>query len=173
MKWLFRIIGLILLLFVGLCVAGYFIPVRQVVDANVQLDADPYTVFEVVSDLKSYPEWSGIGGPESEWVFGGAADGTGQTAAWQSGARFGSLEILQSTPGEFVLVRTVGPLGEQKVTLAIQESGAMTSFLIEAQRDLGGFPYIGRVAALRQNVATQEALDRAAMGLEQMTVAQN
>jgi hypothetical protein len=173
MKWLFRIIGFILFAFVALCVAGFFIPARQNIDATVTLNADPYTVFEVVSDLKSYPEWSGIGGPESEWVFGGSTDGTGQTAAWQSGARFGSLEILQSTPEAFVLVRTIGPLGEQRVTLAIRESGETTNFLIEAQRDLGGFPYIGRIAALRQNAATQAALNRATMGLEQMTVTSN
>lgn len=173
MKWLFRIIGFILFAFITLCVVGFFIPARQVVDASAVIDVDQYTVFEIVSDLKSYPEWSGIGGPESDWVFGGAVDGTGQTAAWQSGTRFGSLEILQSTPGKVVLIRTIGPLGEQKVTLALSESGLQTNFLIEAQRELGGFPYIGRIASLRQNAATQAALNRATAGLEQMALSQN
>ncbi len=168
MKWLFRIIGFIIFAFIALCVGGFFLPSKQITDATVVLTADSDAVYDVVSDLRSYPEWSGIGGPESEWVFGGAVEGTGQTAAWHSGAAFGSLEILQSTPGEFVLLRTIGPLGEQKVTLALNEDAAGTGFLIEAQRDLGGFPYIGRIAAVRQGNSTRAALDRAAAGLTQM-----
>jgi len=94
--------------------------------------------------------------------------GTGQTAAWQSGEAFGSLDILQTEPGQFVLVQTIGPLGEQTVTLALSEAEIGTNFLIEATRELGGFPYIGRVASLRQKAATQTALDDATAGLAQM-----
>jgi len=168
MKWLFRIIGLTLLTFIVLCVIGAFIPSQQRIDASKLLDADVLTVYEIVSDLKSYPEWSGVGGPNSEWVFGGAESGTGQTAAWQSGDAFGSLNILQTEPGQFVLVQAVGPLGEQTVTLALSEAEDGTSFLIEAERDLGGFPYFGRIASLRQQAATQRALAAATDGLSQM-----
>jgi len=168
MKWLFRIVGLIIFAFVGLCAVGFFLPSQQKLDASLVLDADSETVFEIVSDLRSYPEWTGIGGPESEWVFGGAESGTGQTAAWHAGPAFGSLEILQTASDQFVLVRTIGPLGEQRVTLAISETETSTNFLIEAQRELGGFPYFGRLAALRQKAPTQAALARAAGGLEQM-----
>jgi len=168
MKWLFRIIALILLAFIGLCLVGMFLPAQQKVQASIAIDADRYEIYDVISDLRSYPEWSGVGGPESEWVFGGAEEGTGQSAAWQAGEAFGSIDILQSTPGEVVLVRTFGPLGEQRVTLALNETETDTLMLIEAQRELGGFPYIGRVAALRQKAATQAALDRATIGLSEM-----
>jgi len=43
-----------------------------------------------------------------------------------------------------------------------------TNFLIEAKRELGGFPYLNRVASLRQKSATQKALIRATEGLTQM-----
>lgn len=168
MKWLFRIIALTLFVFLSLCVAGAFMPAQQRVDSSVVLDADVLTVFEIIADLRSYPEWAGLGGPESAWVYGGANDGTGQTAAWQSGKSFGSVDILQTEPGQFVLVRSIGPLGEQTVTLALSESETGTNFLIEAKRDLGGFPFIGRVASLRQKAATQAALNRATDGLAQM-----
>lgn len=168
MKWLFRIIGLTLVAFLALCVIGAFMPAQQRVDAIVDLDADVLTVYEVVSDLRSYSEWSGVGGHDSEWVFGGAEEGTGQTAAWQSGKAFGSVDILQTEPGEFLLVKTVGPLGEQTVTLALNETADGTRFLIEAKRELGGFPFIGRVAALRQKAATQKALNRSTEGLAMM-----
>jgi len=168
MKWLFRIIGFTLFTFVVLCVIGFFMPAQQRVDSSTIFEADTLTVFEVLSDLRSYPEWSGVGGSDSEWIFGGAEDGAGQTAAWQSGNAFGSVEILQTDPGQFILLQTVGPLGEQTMTLALSEAETGTNFLIEAQRDLGGFPYISRLVSFRQKAATQKSLNLAVEGLTQM-----
>ena len=169
MKWFFRIILVTLLVFISLCVIGAFMPAQQRVDASKMLDADVLTVYEVISDLRSYPEWTGIGGPDSEWVFGGADYGTGQTAAWQSGQAFGSLGILQTDPGQFVLLETAGPLGDQTVTLALNEAETGTSFLIEATHELGGFPFIGRVMSFRQKAQMQKTLEAATTGLEEMT----
>lgn len=173
MTWLFRIIGLTLLVFFSLCIIGAFMSPQQRADATLVLDSDVLTVYEVVSDLRSYPDWSGIGGLDSEWVFGGAEEGTGQTAAWHSGKAFGSVDILQTEPGEFILMKTVGPLGEQTVTLALNEAEDGTLFLIEATRELGGFPFIGRVASLRQKAATQKALNHATEGLALMVHSKN
>jgi len=168
MKWLFRILALTVLVFFTLCVIGAFMPSEQRVDASAVLDADVLTVYEVVSDLRSYPEWTGVGGPESEWVFGGADYGTGQTAAWKSGDVIGSMNILQTDPGKFVLLETEGPLGDQTLTLALSEGAAGTSFLIESNHDLGGFPFIARVMSFRQKSATQKALNTATEGLGKM-----
>lgn len=168
MKWFFRSIAVTLLLFLSICVVGAFLPAEQRVEASTVLDSDVLSVYEVVSDLRAYPEWSGVGGPDSEWVFGGADVETGQTAAWQAGSRFGSLEILQTEPGRFVQIQTVGPLGEQTVTLALNEAEIGTNFLIEARRDLGGFPYLNRIASLRQKASTEKALMSALEGLSEM-----
>lgn len=168
MKWFIRTIAIILLLFIATCVVGAFMPAQQRVDKSVILDGDVLSVYEIISDLRSYPEWSGVGGPNSEWVFDGADVETGQTAAWQAGDNFGSLEILQAEPGQFVVVNIVGPLGEQTVSLALSEAETGTNFLIEAKHDLGGFPYLSRVASFRQKSATQEALNLATTGLAQM-----
>ncbi len=172
MKWFFRMTGFILALFFLLCAVGAFLPATQRVDRTVMMLVDGDDIYTLISDLKTYPDWSGVGGPESEWVFGGAEDGVGQTAAWQvrnTGAdRFGSLEILQTASGEYVRVRTIGPLGEQTVTLAIDEGETETAFLIQSERALGGFPYLGRIAALRQKSQTEAALERATQGLESL-----
>lgn len=168
MKWLFRIIALTLLAFISICIVGAFMPAQQRVDASVVLKSDVLSVYEILSDLRSYPEWSGVGGPNSEWVFGGADVETGQTAAWQADERFGSLEILQTEPGKFVVVKTIGALGEQTISLALSEADTGTNFLIEAKRDLGGFPYLNRIASLRQKSVTKAALEQATLGLAQM-----
>jgi len=168
MKWLFRIIGLTFLVFLILCVIGAFIPAQQRVDASTVLDADVLTVYEIISDLRSYPEWTGVGGPDSEWVFGGADYGTGQTAGWKSEQAFGSIDIVQTDPGKFVLLEIVGPLGDQTLTLALNEVEAGTSFLIEANHELGGFPFIGRVMSFREKAAMQKTLNIATDGLSEM-----
>jgi len=168
MKWLFRIIAFTLLVFISLCVVGAFMPAQQRMDASTVLDADVLTVYEIISDLRSYPEWSGVGGPDSEWVFGGADYGSGQTAAWQSGKAFGSIDIVHTDAGQIVLLETDGPLGDQTMTLALNESEVGTSFLIETKQELGGFPFIGRVTAFRQKSATQKALNAATDGLAEM-----
>lgn len=164
MKWFFRIIALTLVLFIGLCLVGRFSPAIQRVESSVMLPVDAEAAYVLISDLRGYPEWTGIGGPNSVWVYGGADEGVGQTAAWQAGDRIGYLEILQAQPGAFVRVSVKGPLGEQTVTLALSEQGELTTFLVQAERHLGGFPYLGRLAGLRQNNATQTAVDRAAEG---------
>ena len=168
MKWFIRTIALIPLIFITVCVIGAFMPAQQRVDQNAVLDSDVLSVYEIISDLRSYPEWSGVGGPASEWVFGGADVETGQTAAWQSGGDFGSLEILQADPGQFVVVQLVGPLGEQTLSLALSEAEEGANFLIEAKHDLGGFPYLSRVASLRQKSTAQKAVNIAARGLSDM-----
>jgi len=168
MKWLFRSIALTILVFIAVCVIGAFMPAQQRVDAITVLDSDVLSVYEIISDLRSYPEWSGVGGPESDWVFSGADGETGQTAAWRAEENFGSLEILQTEPGRFVVVKTIGKLGEQTISLALSEAETGTNFLIEAKRDLGGFPYLNRVASLRQRSGTKKALVLATDGLAQM-----
>lgn len=168
MQWLFRSIAFTLFVFVAVCIFGAFMPAQQRVDASAVLETDVLSIYEIISDLRSYPEWAGVGGPESEWVFGGADVEAGQTAAWQAGENFGSLEILQTEPGRFVLVKTIGGLGEQEISLALSEAETGANFLIEARRDLGGFPYLSRVASLRQKTATKRALVRATEGLSQM-----
>jgi len=168
MKWLFRSIILTILIFLGLCICGAFMPAKQRVDASVAIEGDVDSVYEIISDLRSYPEWSGVGGPESEWVFGGADVETGQTAAWKTEDGFGSLEILQTDPGRFVVLKTIGQLGEQTLSLALNESETGTHFLIEAERDLGGFPYFSRIASIRQKSASKAALIKATTGLSQM-----
>ena len=143
-------------------------PAQQRVDQSVVLDSDVLSIYEIISDLRSYPEWSGVGGPKSEWVFAGADVETGQTAAWKAGDDFGSLEILQADPGQFVVVKTVGPSGEQTLSLALSEAKDGANFLIEAKHDLGGFPYLSRIASLRQKSTTQKALNIATSGLSEM-----
>ena len=169
MKWLFRIFGFILILFIGLCAVGAFLPSTQRVDKTIEIAAEIEDVYEVVSDLQSYPEWSGFGGDLSNWVFGDIETGLGQTAAWQfsetKADQFGSLEVLQVERNEYVRIRASDHSGEHIMTIAMTEEDDGTSCLIQAERQFGGFPYFGRIAGFRQKAKIETSLEQAASGL--------
>jgi len=83
------------------------------------------------------------------------------------------VNILQTDPGKFILLETEGPLGNQTLTLALGEEESGTSFLIEANQELGGFPFIARVMSFRQKARMQKALRAATSGLTQMVEPSN
>lgn len=173
MPWLFRTIGLIFLAFVALCVVGFFMGDTQHAETSTELRAEPFEVYELLSDLQTYPDWSGLAGREANWVFGGSKSGVGQTAAWKQDDRFGTLELTRDSQDEFVMLRVEGPLGEQTVTLALNEGSAesgsyRTVLLIKSEKASGGFPYIGRLADRRRIADTQAALERAAAGMDKL-----
>jgi len=172
MKWLIRIFAFTLILFVGLCIIGAFLPSTQRVDKTIEIAAEIEDVYAVVSDLQSYPEWSGFGGDLSNWVFGDIETGFGQTAAWQNNDaktdQFGSLEILQVERNEYVRLRASDHSGEHIMTIAMSEEADGTSCLIQAERQFGGFPFFGRIAGFRQKAKIESSLDQAATGLEEL-----
>ena len=169
MKWLIRILGLIILFFIGLCVTGAFLPETQHVDKTINVPAEIEDVYAVVSDLQSYPEWSDFGGEASQWVFGEDEFGIGQTANWQVGEgskqKFGSLEVLQLESNEYVRLQVTDYSGQKIITIAINENADGTTCLIQAERQFGGFPYFSRIAGLRQKKRIEARLDQATIGL--------
>ena len=165
MKWFFRGVAVILLAFVAVCIAGSFLPVTQKVETVVEVDVPAEDIYAYISDLRTYPLWSGLAPPSGDWVFSGAQTGNGQIASWKDGERYGKLAIYQDTAGEIVGLRTEGPLGVQNVQLALNEVEIGTQFYISAERDSGGFPYLGRIAVWRQKAKTQVVLDTAALRL--------
>lgn len=162
MKWLLRGIGLIIFLFVAMCVIGFFLPNTQVIERSVEVKAYPEDVFPFLNDLTSYSEWSPLHAQliNAEIVYGGADQGLGQTMAWQKGDGqypFGSQEITQSQEGEFVQVKT--NLSGQVITAThalLTEDGESITVLTKSELDLGGFPYLQRVRAkLRESALNQ------------------
>ncbi|WP_409433316.1 SRPBCC family protein [Litorimonas sp. RW-G-Af-16] len=173
MKWLFRIIGIILLAFIGLCIVGYFLPAKQSIERSVQIKAYPEEIFPYLNDLTRYPQWSvlhaAIG--DADIAYGGAHEGVGQSMAWQgssSAFAYGSQEIVQSQAGEFVLLNINLAGLDAVATHAIQshEGEEYVTVLTKSEIDLGGFPYLGRIAG-KMNLKSREAqYDRALENLK-------
>jgi len=178
MKWLLRGIFLILLLFAGLCTVGFFLPATQEIERSITAEAYPEEVFVFLNDLKLYSQWSPLHDQlrEAQTVYGGAESGIGQTLAWQGGTQrlpFGSQEIIQSQPGEFVQVKINLAGRDATATHAIlpQENGDGVTVLIKSEIALGGFPYLERVAARLQQANREQEFDAALVRLK--TISEN
>ena len=152
MKWLLRGIGLIILLFIVTCVVGAFLPSTQTNERSVQIESYPEDVFPYLNDLQLYSQWSPIYSllNDAEIIYGGASSGVGQTMAWQNGSGaypFGSQEIVQSQPGQFVQleVNLAGQLTTSTHAVLLSEDGESVTVLTKSEIALGGFPYLERV----------------------------
>ena len=152
MAWLLRSVFLILAAFVVVCVIGFFLPRTQTIERSIEIDAYAEDVFPMLNDLTSYALWSPLSEAllDAQILYDGADEGVGQTMVWQNGQGdqgFGSQEILQSQPYEFV--QTELNLSGQTLTAthAIwpREDGEGVIVLTKSETALGGFPYLSRV----------------------------
>ena len=168
MKWLFRSIGLILIAFAGLCAYGYFLPAQQSIERSIEIDAYPDEVFPYINNLQKYPLWSPLYAAISDGqiIYGGAAEGIGQSMAWQGSAGdfpSGSQEILQSQSGEFVRVQVnlSGRAATATHALLPDEAGEFVTVLTQSEINLGGFPYLGRIAGKLSQADREGQFDEA------------
>lgn len=179
MKWFIRIIGLIVLLFAGLCVVGFFQPATQTFERTLHINAFPEEVFYYVNDLREYERFGNLrsANPDVDIAYGGAESGVGQSAAWQIPGNppvIGSQEIVESQPPEFV--RTALNLNgmEASATYAIiplDEGGV--SILMRGERDLGGFPFIQRLTARTALPEYRQTFDDTLRRLKTVVEAEN
>lgn len=154
MKWVFRVTALIMLMFIGLCIAGYFMAATQTIERSIQVEAYPEDVFPYINDLQNYSAWSPLYAaiPDAQIIYGGADEGIGQSMVWQgSNGPFpqGSQEITQSQIGEFVqvAVNLAGRPATATHAILPSETGEFVTVLTKSEIELGGFPYLSRISA--------------------------
>ena len=158
MKWLLRGIFFIFLVFAGLILAGFLMSPVQSIERSIEIEAYPEDVFPFINNLQSYSQWSPLYAQiaDAQIVYGGADAGNGQTMAWQGSGGdypFGSQEIIQSQPGEFVQLKINLSGRAATATHAILplDDGSGVTVLAKSEIELGGFPYLDRVRTkLRQ-----------------------
>lgn len=173
MKWLLRCIFLIFLIFAGLIVVGYFMPQNQLIERSIEIDAYPEDIFPIINNLQTYSQWSPLYAQitDAQIVYGGAEAGNGQTMAWQGSAGaypFGSQEIIQSQPSEFVQVKVNLSGRAATATHAILplDNGTGVTVLTKSEIELGGFPYLERVRTKLRQGWFDEQFDQSLMRLK-------
>ena len=173
MKWLLRIIGLIILLFIAICAVGFFLPGTQTIERSIEVEAYPEDVFPYLNNLQLYSQWSPLYAQlsEAEIIYGGGDAGVGQNMAWQNGSGaypFGSQEIVQSQPGEFVQVKANFSGRDATATHALlqNDTGESLTILTKSDIELGGFPYLERVRSKLRSGWFNDQFDAGLMRLK-------
>lgn len=168
MKWVFRVIFLIIMIFACLVVAGYLSPEKIEVERSTQIEAYPEDVFPYINDLRMYDQWSALhmADPDAKFIYGGADNGIGQTAVWKSdNPRLGTglQEITASAPNEFVQLHheVAGQAGTAFYGIAEDENIDGVIVLFRTEIGLGGFPYIQRLVAKRNRARMEQEFDLA------------
>lgn len=167
MKWIIRLVLLVIALFIGGMIAGYFRPAMLTVERSIQIDAQPFDVFPYLNDLTQHELWTHWAqiDPDMQIVYGGPGAGVGQRMVWKSDhprVGNGSEIIMESVEGSFV--RTQLEHSGEAVTgtyaLIENDTGGVT-VLMGLETHLGGFPYIQRLFASSVDSQTGQEFERA------------
>lgn len=154
MRWFFRIIGLIFLVFVGMVVIGRFISPNLLVERSLSVNAYPEEVFEYLEDLEAFNRWSPwfARDPDADYAFGNVDYGVGASVIWRTrgqtaahAAQISSQEIIAAQAPEFVQASLLLNGVPASATYALSAAEGGTLIYIKFERELGGFPYFERL----------------------------
>ncbi len=107
MKWLKRILIGLVIVVVLFVVIGFFLPRTYRVERSQTIAAKPDAVFNVVNNLKTWPEWTAwtvARFPDMKVEFSGPESGAGATYTW-SGKSSGSgkLQLTKSDTAQLIV----------------------------------------------------------------------
>lgn len=161
----------IFLIFIGGCVAGFFMPNTLTVERSIVMDAYIDDVFPYLEDLEQHQNWAALDLylGNTAIITGGADYGTGQTQAWQNGPEdyeFGSREIVQSQAGEFVQISLNIAGKSSLMTHALTSNQDETVTVLSNHAfPQPGFPYLGRLRQYLVKSGRERELDAALLRL--------
>ena len=153
MRWVIRII-VVLLVAVAVAVgAAYLLPRTVEVARSTVIEASPQTIFPLVNDLQAAQRWSPwlTKGAEVDLAYQGPEAGEGQVLTWHSedaAIGSGTQTIVESVEGE--LVRTsldFGDNGTGEAQIRLDPQGEATEVTWSLDADMGNNP-IGRYMGL-------------------------
>lgn len=166
-----RIFGGIALLLLTLIGIGILLPGEWSAEATTRVGARPDSVYAVVAQVRSWPEW--MPWPESGARFTGPSAGPGAEFHWDDEMYgTGSFSIEAAEPGRFleyrVSVEDDAVVVRGRIELRPADGGTSIRWIEEG--DAGWNPLVG-FAALTQSdeqaAQLQETLDRLATHIEE------
>ncbi|NNE57814.1 MAG: hypothetical protein HKN36_06865 [Hellea sp.] len=174
MKWLFRIFGVIIGLFLLSVFVGLFISSNLSVERSSEVYAIPEDVFPYLSDLESHAIWAPWQGPNNEdkYLVGGSDEGVGQQAVWtcdDEDCLPGMQEITVIQYPEFVqaeLNLNGRPINATYALMGDENNDGSVTVLLKVDMEVGGFPYVQRLFKFQERKALSNRLDLALVQLE-------
>ena len=132
MKWLKRIILLVMALIMVFGVISLFLPDTSHVERSTTINAPAAKIFPYVNNLKAFNEWSPWTDidPSTQYKFTGPETGVGAKVDWASEHNEvgkGSQEIIESRANEFVKTRLeFGGGGPAEAQFILSPAGSAT-----------------------------------------------
>lgn len=173
MRWIRRILGLLLLVVILFLAVGFFLPADYRVERSVVVEATPAQVHRHVRDLRAWEEWAvwQHGDPSLRLRYGPRTAGVGAQQHWTSDDGVGKLTVTASDPqrgmdvdieygqGDYL---SVASLRYQPVT-----GGTRVTWVLEGEA--GGSPverWVGLCMGLLAGPEFEESLIRLAEVVE-------
>lgn len=170
MKWFFRSIGFIFILFLGLVAVGYFTSPTLKVDRSLSIDAYPEDIYVYLEDLEAFTRWAPwfARDPDANIIYGGADFGLGASVVWrvpgqtaEDAAQISREEIIAAQPPEFIQTSLLLGGEPASATYALSAAEEGTLVYIQFERELGGFPYLQRLTKRSREAALGAEFDSA------------
>lgn len=169
MKWVIRIFGSIIGLFLLAALIGFFSSSTVSIERSKDIYAQPDDIFEYIADLENHAAWSPWRYGESfeDYLVGGGDGGAGQQAVWTCQSPLcqpGTQEISVVHYPEFVQAHVNLDGRSADATYALmsgENSDGSVTILIRVDMDVGGFPYIQRLFKFREQAELTSRLDDA------------
>ncbi len=146
MRWIKRILLILLVLILVLVGASYLLPGKAEVSRSVTINAPAAAIFPFVNSMQATEKWSPwlARDPETKLAYSGPEAGVGNTLSWSSEhpqVGSGSQEIIESVENQFV--RTAldfGSMGTANASFTLQPEGDQTEISWGFESDLGMNP---------------------------------
>ena len=141
MAFLRKALVALILLGAALTAVAYFLPSSVVVERQIEIDAEPEAVFEQVSSLQNFTQWSPWQDrdPDMTVEFSGPASGVGNVMGWRSdepSVGDGRQEIVELAENERVLTALEFggmPPAEAWWVLSETDAGTQVTWGLDAQ----------------------------------------
>ena len=156
MKFIVRLLGLLVVLIAVLAGVGMLLPREVTVERWTQINAPAEEIYPLVANLKSNEAWSPWASldPDATYTYNDIAEGVGATMAWASESPDvgnGSMEITQATANEALTVALdFGDMGGGTAFWEFEEAAGTTTATWRLQADMGAGP-IGRWLGLKMD----------------------
>ena len=146
MRWIKRILLILLVLILVLVGASYLLPGKAEVSRSVTINAPAAAIFPFVNSMQATEKWSPwlSRDPETKLAYSGPEAGVGNTLNWSSEhpqVGSGSQEIIESVENQFI--RTAldfGSMGTASASFTLQPEGDQTEISWGFESDLGMNP---------------------------------
>ncbi len=146
MKFVKRILGILLILIVVLAGVSYLLPGKAEVSRSITINAPAEAIFPYVNSMQETEKWSPwlSRDPETKLSYSGPDAGVGNTLNWSSDhpqVGTGSQEIIESIDNQTVKTALdFGPMGTATALFDLKPEGDETQVTWGFESDLGMNP---------------------------------